>query len=68
MKKDLATLGNSSSDSNESEHLEDECMLVFKDDEDVFDSLFALIVKLEDEDTKEKVTLLKCLKYPKSMK
>lgn len=43
-------------------------MLVFKDDEDVFDSLFALIVKLEDEDTKEKVTLLKCLKYLKSMK
>ncbi|XP_055816036.1 uncharacterized protein LOC129885688 [Solanum dulcamara] len=61
VKKAFAVWGNSSSDSEESTHLEDASMVAVKDDEEVFDSLFAFMAQLDDEeaddDDETKVTL-----------
>ncbi|XP_055835086.1 uncharacterized protein LOC129903561 [Solanum dulcamara] len=57
VKRALAIWGKSSSDSEESEHPEDASMLSIKDDEDVFDFMFAFMAKSEDDDVDEEVTL-----------
>lgn len=56
VKKALVVWDNSSSASKEFEHLEDASMMAIKYEEDVFDSMFAIIEKSGDEDNNE-VTL-----------
>jgi len=58
VKKAFVVWGNTSSDSEESEHPEDVSMMAVKDDEDIFNSIFSLMAKTDDEDNKEEVTLL----------
>ncbi|XP_049372851.1 uncharacterized protein LOC125837822 [Solanum verrucosum] len=56
--KALIVWGDSSSESEESECPDDASMMVVKDDENVFDGLFALMAKSDSEEDKQKVTLL----------
>ena len=57
MNEDLVVKGDSSSDSEDSEQPKDVSMLVVKDYEDVFDATFYLMVKFDDEEDEEQVTL-----------
>lgn len=56
MKKTLAIWGDSSSESKKSECPNDASILVVQDDVDIFDGLFVLMEKLDDEDNEEKIT------------
>ncbi|XP_049347721.1 uncharacterized protein LOC125812241 [Solanum verrucosum] len=57
VKKVFDVWGNPSSDSEESEHHEDVSMMAVKDEENVFNSMFSLMAKSDDEDDKDEVTL-----------
>ena len=50
--------GNTFSNSEKGEHNKDFSMMVVKDNEDKFNSIFSLMSKTDDEDNKEEVTLL----------
>ncbi|KAK4731298.1 hypothetical protein R3W88_024286 [Solanum pinnatisectum] len=57
VKKALAVWGYSSSDLDQLEHPEDVSMLTVKDDENVFNTMFTLMEKSDDEESKKEVTL-----------
>ncbi|KAH0751737.1 hypothetical protein KY285_004885 [Solanum tuberosum] len=54
VKKALVVWGDSSSESGESECLDDASMLAVQDDTNIFDGMFALMSKSDDEDDEEK--------------
>ncbi|KAH0717452.1 hypothetical protein KY285_013483 [Solanum tuberosum] len=57
VQKALAVWGDSSSDSEESEHPKDVSMLAVKGDKDVFDATYSFMAKSDDEEVDEEVTL-----------
>lgn len=58
VKKVLAVQGGSSSDSNQSGHPKDVSMLILKDDDILFNTMFAVMEKFDDdEEAEEEVTL-----------
>ncbi|KAH0717219.1 hypothetical protein KY285_013250 [Solanum tuberosum] len=58
VRKAFAVWGNASSYSEEGEPHEDVSMMAVKDNEDIFNSIFSLTAKTDDEDDKNEVTLL----------
>ncbi|KAK4729569.1 hypothetical protein R3W88_022557 [Solanum pinnatisectum] len=57
VKKAFAVWGNASSDSEEEENHEDVSMMAVNDDEIVFNSIFSLMAKSDDEDDQDEITL-----------
>ncbi|KAK4721295.1 hypothetical protein R3W88_011528 [Solanum pinnatisectum] len=57
VKKALEVWGDTSSDLEESEHPEDASMLPVKDDDVIFDEIFAFMEKFDDEEAEKEVTL-----------